>query len=245
VNLVLFEPAEIDRPLPCGDPRAVHLLRVLRRRAGDTFDAGMVNGPRGKGTLTAIGAETLTFSFVWGTAPPPLDPITLVVGLPRPQTARDILRDATALGVAAMHFVLTEKSEAGYAHSTLWTTGEWRRQLIAGAEQAFATRLPEITWGQPLHEEIGRLSSAVVRIALDHYEASAALSQCRLRGDLPATAAGGIVLAFGPERGWSNAERATLVGAGFVLAHLGARVLRTETAVTAAVALVKAGLGMM
>ena len=232
----------MDRPLPCGDPRAVHLLRVLRRRAGDTFDAGMVNGPRGKGTLTAIGAEALTLSFAWGAAPPPLDPITLIVGLPRPQTARDILRDGTSLGVAAMHFVQTDKSEASYAHSSLWTGGEWRRQLIAGAEQAFDTRLPEVTWGQSLLEVVGHLPEHAGRVALDHYEAGDTLAKCLLPADpLPAS----LALAFGPERGWSNAERAALRGAGFVLAHLGARVLRTETAVTAAVALAKSRLGMM
>jgi len=238
VNLVLFEPEETSRPLPCADPRAVHLLTVLRRRAGDTFDAGIVNGQRGRGTLAAVGAEALTLTFAWGDAPPPLDPVTLVVGLPRPQTARDILRDATALGVAAMHFVRTEKGEGSYAHSTLWSTGEWRRLLIAGAEQAFDTRLPEVTWDRSLLEAIGRLPPKVGRIALDHYEASTALSAHR-------PAEGAVVLAFGPERGWSNAERAALRGAGFVLAHLGRRVLRTETAVTVAVALVKAGRGLI
>ena len=52
-------------------------------------------------------------------------------------------------------------------------------------------------------------------------------------------------LAFGPERGWSNAERAALRGAGFSFGHLGPRVLRLETAVTAAVALMKAKRGLM
>ena len=240
MNLLLFEAEETSRPLPCADPRAVHLLTVLRRRAGDTFDAGLVNGPRGKGTLAVVGPEALTLTFAWGATPPPLDPITLLVGLPRPQTARDILRDGTTLGVAAMHFVRTEKGEGSYAHSTLWSTGEWRRLLVAGAEQAFDTRLPEVTWDRSLLEEIGRLTPGVARIALDHYEASTALSAHR-----PAAGAGAVVLAFGPERGWSNAERAALRGAGFVLAHLGQRVLRTETAVTAAVALVKARRGLI
>lgn len=242
MNLVLFEPAEVDRPLPSADPRAGHLLQVLRRREGDTFDAGIVNGPRGTGTLAAIAADALTLSFVWGGDTPPLDPITLIVGLPRPQTARDILRDGTSLGVAAMHFVRTDKGEASYAHSTLWTSGEWRRQLIAGAEQAFATRLPEVTWGRPLLEVIGCLPERAARVALDHYEAGNALAKCPLPAEPLQTA---LVLAFGPERGWSNAERAALRGAGFALAHLGHRVLRTETAVTAAVTVVKARLGMM
>ena len=247
MNLVLFTPAEVDFPLPRGDRRAVHLLRVLRRSEGDTFDAGLVNGPRGKGTLTAIGPEALTLAFAWGAEPPPPDPLALIVGLPRPQTARDILRDATSLGVTAMHFVATDKGEPSYARSLLWTSDEWRRHLIIGAEQAFDTRVPEVTHGCPLMDIIGRLPDGVARVALDNYESSMPLSQYdpgppgSKHPDPPAA----VVLAVGPERGWSAAERARLRGAGFVLAHLGWRVLRTETAVTAAVALLKAKRGLI
>jgi RsmE family RNA methyltransferase len=238
MNLILFTAAEIARPLPCDDRRAVHLLRVLRRREGDAFDAGLINGPRGKGTVIAISPEALTLSFVWGAEPPPLNPLILIVGLPRPQTARDILRDATSLGVAAIHFVVTEKGERSYAGSTLWTSDEWRRHLIAGAEQAFDTRLPEITHGRRLIEATAALPPDATRLALDNYDASGPLS-------LQSLSAGAIALAFGPERGWSNAERTTLRGAGFSFVHLGARVLRLETAVTAAVALMKAKRGLM
>jgi 16S rRNA (uracil1498-N3)-methyltransferase len=238
VNLILFTPEEIARPLPGDDRRAVHLLRVLRRREGGTFDAGLINGPRGKGTVVAIRPEALTLSFVWAAEPPPLDPITLIVGLPRPQTARDILRDATSLGVAAIHFVVTDKGEPNYAGSTLWTSGEWRRHLVAGAEQAFDTRLPEITHGRLLLETTGDLPQDATRLALDNYEASAPLSSQPL-------SAGTIAVAFGPERGWSNAERASLREAGFAFGHLGPRVLRVETAITAAVALLKAKRGLM
>jgi 16S rRNA (uracil1498-N3)-methyltransferase len=245
VNLILFTPAEIAFPLPRTDRRAVHLLRVLRRGEGDSFDAGLVNGPLGKGTLVRVGPDALTLSFVWGEEPPPLEPLTLIIGLPRPQTARDILRDATSLGVAAMHFVVTDKGERSYADSTLWTTDEWQRQRVAGAEQAFDTRIPEITRGRAIIEVIGALSPGSVRLALDPYEAPATLTDGATQGSDRDLRTRAVALAFGPERGWSNAERAALREAGFTLVHLGRRVLRLETAVTAAVALIKAGRGQM
>jgi RsmE family RNA methyltransferase len=231
---MLFDPAETARPLPLADPRARHLLDVLRRRVGDTFDAGLVNGARGKGTLVAVGADALTLAFVWGDTPPPLPPVTLLIGLPRPQTARDLLRDATTLGVAALHFVATEKSEPSYAGSTLWTSGEWRRHVFAGAAQAFDTRLPEVTWTHTLDAMVPALPTGTLRLALDNYEATQPLA---------ATPAGmPVVLAFGPERGWGAADRALLRAQGFTLAHLGARPLRSETAVVAALAVVRARL---
>jgi RsmE family RNA methyltransferase len=239
VNLILFEPAETTAPLPRRDPRSEHILDVLRRKVGDTFDAGLVNGPRGKGTLAALDESTLTLTFTWGPPPPPLDPITLIIGLPRPQTARDILRDATALGVAALHFVATEKSEPSYASSTLWSSGEWRRHLLDGAQQAFDTRLPDVTHGRTLVDTLGTPAKNQIRLALDHYESPSPLSQCHLMGDTS------VVLAIGPERGWSARDREALRGSGFTLVHLGPRVLRTETACIAALAVIRSKLGLM
>jgi RsmE family RNA methyltransferase len=53
------------------------------------------------------------------------------------------------------------------------------------------------------------------------------------------------VLALGPERGWGPADRAALRAYGFTLVHLGPRVLRSETAVIAALTLVRARLGLL
>jgi 16S rRNA (uracil1498-N3)-methyltransferase len=240
VNLVLFEPSELDRPLPRGDRRALHLLEVLRRRAGDTFDAGIAGGVRGKGTVVAIGPDAVDLAFAWDAAPlPPLPPLALVVGLPRPQTARDILRDATTLGATALHFVRTEKGEPSYATSSLWSSGDWRRHVLAGAEQAFDPRLPEVTHGQPLAAALATASSgpSALRLALDNYEAEIGLA------DVAVAPGQGVVLAVGNERGWSAADRATLRAAGFTLVHLGSRVLRTETACVVGLTLLRAKLG--
>lgn len=239
MNLVLFEPAEIDRPLPRTDRRAVHVLDVLRRKVGDTFDAGVINGPRGKATLVALDASALTLSFAAESSPSAVEPITLIVGLPRPQTARDILRDATTLGVSAIHFVRTEKGDINYAQSSLWSSGEWRRHAIAGAEQAFSTHVPEITHGLSLAQAIATLPAVATRLALDNYESPSALGQ----GIFPANEV--VSLAIGGERGWSATERDLLRAQNFALVHLGSRVLRTETACTAAIAIIRAKLGLL
>ena len=245
MNLILFEPHELDSPLSRGDRRAGHIVDVLRRRVGDTFDVGLLNGPRGKATLASATAEALTLAFDWGPPPAPLAaPITLIVGLPRPQTARDILRDATTLGAAALHFVRTEKADPNYATSTLWSTGEWRRHVIAGAEQAFDPRIPDVTHGRTLAETLGILapaaaSNAPTRLALDNYEAPKRL------GEFHVLRESSLLLALGAERGWSAAERTLLREHGFAFAQLGERVLRTESAVIAALSIMRAKLGLM
>ena len=238
VNIILFHLSEVELPLSRHNPRAIHLLEVLRRKPGDLFDAGILNGPRGKGTLLAITDDTLALSFKWGEPPPTLAQLHLLIGLPRPPTARDILRDATALGVAAMHFVRAEKCEPSYAQSNLWRSAEWEDCIISGAAQAFCTRLPEVTHGRTVAEAVRALPVDGTRLVLDNYEATAALATCALSGP-PA------VLAFGPERGWSAAERDLFRANGFELVHLGARVLRAETACVAAVTLLKSRLGWL
>lgn len=239
MNIILFSPAEVELPLSAQDARARHILGVLRRKPGDTFDAGLINGPRGKATLASIGGDgALRLSFAWGGPPPPLAPIRLLVGLPRPQTARDILREGASLGVAAMDFVRTERSEPSYARSSLWSSREWEALLVAGAAQAFCTRLPEVRSGRTLDEAIAALPATDTRLALDNYESPQPLG----RVNVPAGTA--IALALGAERGWTAAERERLRAHGFAFVHLGERVLRTETACIAAVSLLRAKLGL-
>jgi 16S rRNA (uracil1498-N3)-methyltransferase len=239
VNLILFGQEETLHPLPRVDRRALHILEVLKRQPGDSFDAGLVNGPRGKATIRGITNDHLSLEFRWDGPPPAADPITLIVGLPRPQTARDILRDATTLGVAAIHFVTTEKSDASYGQSSLWTTGEWRRHLIAGAEQAYDTRIPAVTYGQRLQRSLESLPAGTGRIALDVYESPHPLGHVTVRPGDP------VILAIGGERGWSAADRDVLRAHQFSLHNMGARVLRTESAIIAALSILRGKLGLM
>jgi hypothetical protein len=81
------------------------------------------------------------------------------------------------------------------------------------------------------------LDGGIRRLALDNYEATAPLGAWRLGPGEP------CVLAIGPERGWGPRDRAALRAAGFALAHLGPRVLRSETAVVAALAILRAESG--
>lgn len=237
MNLILFDADEVAAPLPRDDPRARHILEVLRRSEGDDFDVGLVDGPRGKAVLKEVSSAGLVLEFCWGADEPPLDPIVLIVGLSRPQTNRKILQEAASVGVQRMLFALTERAEPSYAASRLWTTGEYRRHLLDGTAQAFSTRVPQVTYGMPLTEALDQVRDVPTRYALDNYEYTVSMAQVRS----PPGAA--LALAVGSERGWTAAERETLRSAGFLLAGMGPRVLRTETAVIAALALAKSAMG--
>ena len=238
MNLILFDRAELAAPLPRADPRAIHVLETLRMGEGDRFDAGTVNGLRGKAHIVSVGKTSIALGFSLDVEPLPVDPLDIIVGLPRPQSARRILHDASALGVRRVTFAGTARSDPNYAASGLWSSLEWRRHLIDGAQQAFDTRIPEIIQNLPLAGAAGSAQSGV-RIAFDNYEASTTLPDLlRLQQAVPAS----VTLAFGPERGWDAADREVLRASGFALASLGRRVMRVETAIASAVAVLRAEL---
>lgn len=227
MNIILLEAGEPDGFFSRTDPRAVHLIEVLRITVGTPFFVGRINGPRGKALPTAIDAEGIRFTVEWEDRIDGLPPIHLLVGLPRPQTARRILQDVTSIGVSTIHFFRSARGEPGYAQSTLWSGDEWRRLLLRGAEQAFSTCLPTVHHHDSLAAAIAAQHSDSTRLALDVYEANAPLT-ARQPLSCP------VSIAIGSERGWEASERDTLRNSGFLLLHLGPRVLRTETACIAA-----------
>jgi RsmE family RNA methyltransferase len=255
VNIILFEANETGKPLPKGDERTSHLLKVLHKKAGDTFEAGMVGGSRGTGRIEAVEASgSLVFSLDLGESPPPRVPLRLVVGFPRPIQLRRLLRDLANLGVEGVDLVGTELGDKSYRNTTLLTDGGARRAFIEGAVQARDTMLPSLEvyhslkmwlekrpWercGSFLDTPDGdadfRLPS--ILIAADNVRPTGSLA----RLDTPMRSA---LIAVGSERGWSDRERDMLEGAGFLRLSLGPRALRTETAcmVAALLAMEKIG----
>ncbi len=235
MNIILFEDRAPRYSLPPDDPKAVHIRSILRMGPGARLDVGVIHGPRGKAVIAGDDPEHgMTLDVTWLELPEPLHPFHLIAGLPRPQTARRLLFSAASLGFRAVTFFQSDHGERGYAQSRLWVTGEWRRHLVEGAEQAFHTGLPDVRHTASLVLALERVpDSGPARIALDVYEGSAPLLAIRPAGEP-------VVLALGNERGWSAAERDLLRRDGFRLVHLGSRILRMETACAVGFAVIAA-----
>lgn len=238
MNLILFENSFEQIRLKADDPKSHHIRKVLRAEIGSKVFIGFVNGLRARAEVTELPEDGSVALQVIATesAPAPL-PIQLLIGLPRPHTAKRILFEAASMGVLALHFCEAERGEPSYSQSSLWTSDEWQTRLRLGTEQSFGTHIPEVTIAPDLQTAISQLPVDLPRITLDNYEAAAPLGQA-----LPADA-GSALLAIGPERGWSPGERDTFRKNGWRLAHLGPQVLRAETACTAAVAAAASRLG--
>ncbi len=232
MNIILFNNEASAAYISATDPRFDHIQKVLKRGVGEHICVGVVNQRRGKARIQRVDTNGISLDIEWDAVPPPLFAVRLLIGLPRPQTARKILLECTTLGAERIDFYASEKGESSYAQSSLWTTDEWKNLLWQGAEQAFCTHLPQVYHYDKLKTAVNETVQSGIhsRIALDNYEAGSPLGK--------AITATPLQLVIGGERGFSARERDCLRENNYQLCHLGERVLRTETAAVASLAIV-------
>ena len=247
MNLILFEEYELGRNLPRRDERTVHLLKVLHKKKGDVFEAGILGGMRGTGRIEKINIDGSIFVSLNANENPPLRlPIRVAVGFPRPIQIKRLLRDLSSLGVGAIDLVGADLGEKSYRDTKLLDDGGARAALIEGAVQARDTTIPELAvftqvsqWlSRRPWEKAGSPGRMPLLLAMDNVRPEGSLSRLGHTRQP-------VVLAVGPERGWSDRERDLLEEAGFSRLSLGSRALRTETACVAATVIAMEKIGEM
>jgi RsmE family RNA methyltransferase len=242
MNVILFDQMPENHLIPSSDFRCDHIRKVLRLTEGDRLSIGLVNGPMGDAVITSIDSTGVSFS--WTQTVPAADavglyPVTLLVAQVRPICMKRILREAVSLGVRRLVVTGTDTAEKSYQVSGLWKNGEYRKYLLDGAMQSARTGMSELCFADTVDDAVSQLSGdRDIRLMLDNVLDGVPLSSL-------AAPAGEVVLAVGPERGWSDRERALLLQAGYRPVSLGARVLRTETACSAGVAVLLGRMGLL
>lgn len=161
MNLLLLEPGE--RVLDRRDPRARHIRKVLRLRAGDEVRAGEVGGATGTARIVADEAGSYTLEFAPRAQPPAPPPVCLILGHPRPIVLRRLLRDLTAIGPAGIVVTHTDLGEKSYYESNLWA--DVRTPLLDGAAQGGTTLLPSVRKAGSLAEAAAAADSVVAEAA--------------------------------------------------------------------------------
>jgi RsmE family RNA methyltransferase len=245
VNLILFEEHEVGRALPRRDERTVHLLKVLHKKTGDTFDAGILGGRRGTGLIEKVNLDgSLVYSLQLFEDSPPRLPLRTAVGFPRPIQLRRLLRDLSSLGISAVDLIGTDLGDKNYRNTNLLGDGGARSALIEGAMQARDTTIPLLGLWPRLDDWLGEAPwekgegprPFSLLVAADNLRPEGSITRLSLMRRR-------AVLAVGPERGWSDRERELLEKAGFLRLSLGERALRTETACVAASVLILEKIG--
>lgn len=267
MNICLFSAEEIGKPLDLRDRRAEHIIKILHKKEGESFAAGVIGGMAGKAVIKAVRSKeeftsdgkksftsgTLEYEFEPLTDGKPLYPLQMVIGFPRPIQLKRLLRDMAGLGVQKIHLVATELGEKSYLKSDLATSDSGYEMLKEGSEQAASTHLPALFFYNSLKECLGSLQKAAdwknnVKAALDNVGAEQSLNSflnCKFSLQSEQRSPFEVTAAIGSERGWSQNERFLLEGAGFTRLSMGQRILRTETAATVAASLILGRMGYL
>jgi len=206
---------------------AHHLTHVLRLEAGDDVAVFDGAGHEWRGRVASAGRSTATVELVAAVAPVPEPPVrvTLAMAILKGDQMDAVVRDATALGVAAIvpvdsaHVAVPARARKSEA-----AIDRWRRVAVAAAKQSRRAVVPTVASTMPFETVVGAAATTPIYVCLEPARASGAASDA---GDSrPATA---LVL-VGPEGGWSDEEVAIAARHGATPLVFGPRTLRADLA---------------
>jgi RsmE family RNA methyltransferase len=240
MNLILLQPDDFrdDGMAVLSDERARHIHKVLKAEPGKVLQIGMVNGPLGRGTVLAIDRYEVCIQCVLDTETQPRPRIDLLMAMPRPKVMKRLWAQLAALGVGRIVLVNADKVERYYFDSHVLEPDCYNPLLIEGLQQARCTYLPEVVVRQRfkpfVEDELDGLFPNSLKLLADpsgeRRIAGFTFSEDR------------VLLAIGSEGGWTEYELEKLQEHGFKLFGMGRRILRTDTACIALIAVIKQGL---
>jgi 16S rRNA (uracil1498-N3)-methyltransferase len=209
---------------------ADHLVRVLRARVGQEFDIGAGSVVR-RGTVIAIADDRVEFELAEEIPAVGAARVTLLLAIFKFDRMEWAIEKCTELGVSRIVPVVARRTDAHLASAAAKRVERWRRIGLQSAEQSRREAPPEI--GDPIKLAQAAAQSATLKIVLAESE-----QQTMLRDVVGSRLGQEIILAIGPEGGWSDDELQLLRNEGWVSASLGPTILRAETAAIVATAFV-------
>jgi len=157
--------------------------------------------------------------------------LVLLQGFSKDEAFERAVDQATALGVAAIVPLLCERSRGGLRPPDARRLERWRRIAREAAKLSWRRVVPTLGDPEPTERVGAGDPPRSIDLLLD-----ADAPRGSFRRLLHGPPVDEVRLAVGPEGGFSAAERAALLRAGFVPVSMGPRILRTENAGAAALA---------
>jgi len=216
---------------------AHHLGRVLRAEPGQLYE--LSDGERvWLGRIDSVGRDRVEFAFVEDIpADQPAVEVTLLLSVVKFDAFEWAIEKATELGVSTIVPLAAARSEKALLAAAGKRAERWRKLLVEASQQSRRVRVPRLE-NVKLPDDALSAARAGVRLLL-----SERAEAPPLRTVLSGVAQTAATLAIGPEGGWTDRELEVARQAGFQEASLGKLILRTETAVIAALASIQFALG--
>ncbi|MBT5412198.1 MAG: 16S rRNA (uracil(1498)-N(3))-methyltransferase [Cellvibrionales bacterium] len=203
--------------------RAKHILEIKKLSIGSAINTGLINGNLGIATVKSIGSTHIILEVSLNDKPPAPLSLSLIIALPRPKVLKKILQTATSLGIKKIYLINSWKVEKSYWQTNQLSEKNIREQLLLGLEQSCETVAPEVIIRKQfkpfLEDEIGSIVKD--SIALIAHPCEKIFDSERVKKN--------IVLAIGPEGGYTEYEFKKFIEMGFQQISLGKRIQRVET----------------
>jgi len=215
-----------------------HIATVLRLKPGTAIILADGCGHEAVAVIKAIGKEGLTVDiqpFYAVSADDGVLPVTLCQGLPKGEKMDLILQKATELGVSRLVPFNAERSVARLEGDRLEKrVARWEKIVQEAARQSKRSRVPSVGFYGDL-QELLQAEDDGLKLLLWEGEKEQGLRETIEKIARPAS----VSIVIGPEGGLTAAEAAQAEKAGYIPVTLGSRILRTETAGLAVVAILQ------
>lgn len=238
IRVYLDAPLAPGARVALGGAAAAHVRKVLRLEVGDDVTLFNGDGSDYPAKVAAFGRGIVEAAVAGRAAARGESPlsVTLVQGIARAERMDFVVQKATELGVAAVVPVATARSVVRLDAGARERKREhWQGIAVAACEQCGRARLPAIAGPRPLADALAAKPASGARLLLAP-DAQVSLAAAA-RGE------NAVEILVGPEGGLDEAERRAALDAGFRACRLGPRVLRSETAAIAALAVLQSVAG--
>jgi len=237
----IFAPPEAfcEGALHLAGERLRHLRTVLRLKPGDEFSATDGAGADYRLRVEQLGRDRGRALVLGRTEPLRESTLDLVLAqaLPRGDRFSFVLEKAAELGVCGIRPLLSQRTvPAGGAGAA--AAARWRRIVESAVAQSGRTRLPVVHPLCSFEEMIAHPAPFELRLLLWEH-ATEGLREVIDSRPAPRS----VLVAIGPEGSWSEQEVQRAQQAGFVAVRFGPRILRTDTAGIAALAVIQSRWG--
>ncbi|HAL63217.1 MAG TPA: 16S rRNA (uracil(1498)-N(3))-methyltransferase [Clostridiales bacterium] len=217
----------------------IHISRVLRLKAGDFLTCCDGKGFDYLAEISNISKSEIVCNITKkekSDTEPPVK-ITLIQGIPKASKMDYIIQKNTELGICKIYPCSLNRSISKTEKDK--KTARWQRIAKEAAQQSGRGVIPEIYDAIDLKDAVGILKGADISFVAYECEENNTLKDVLLSCENPKT----VAFLIGPEGGFDKSEIEFLENNGISVISLGKRILRTETAGEAVLAMIMYEIG--
>ncbi len=226
----LFVDFTPENKITLNNEQSRHIAKSLRMRKGDMITLSCQDGNDYGCIIDEITKDSVTLSVCYRQAngSEPAVKVALYQGVPKGDKLEDVIQKCTELGITSICPVLTHRSVSRPDEKSARKKQErYQKIALEAAQQSGRGIIPEIQKMTTLKAAVENDSSS---LKILFYEGGGE----KLKNIIPKDA-DSVSIYIGPEGGFEKEEVEYLKEKGAVIASLGPRILRTQTAPVAAV----------